>query len=75
MASSFRTRSLRIAAVCGFIGAASSAYFGMALILAAEARNGSPGGNMLVGTLGLLLLLLTPGFILFGVTVWRASKG
>lgn len=75
MPIALRTRYRRIVAACAFVGAGGCAYFGFTLIFTIGFRSGSLGGNLLAGTLGFLLLLISPIALIFGLLAWRGPNG
>ena len=74
MAILSRTGLYRAAALSAFLGGACFGFYGVSLLVNLDWEHGSSAGNILVGGLGVLLLLVAPVLLTFGVIAWRTSK-
>jgi cytochrome c oxidase assembly factor CtaG len=49
-------------------------YYGVSLLVEAFNRHGSPGGDALLFTLGVILLVLSPVAFIAGIVYWTSAR-
>ena len=74
MAILSRARLYRAAALFVFVMGSLFGFFGVSLIIAGGAGNGSTGSKILLICSGVFLLVVAPVIVIFGVVTWQTSK-
>jgi hypothetical protein len=69
-----RTLLYRAASLCAFGGALIFGAYGGFVLTNADWGHGSTAGNVLIGSFGILLLIIAPILFLLGITAWKSSK-
>lgn len=74
MGTSSWSRFYRVVSLFAFVGTPSCAVLGLRFVVNAFTKHGSVTRDILVGSTGVLLLLISPILFTFGVAAWRVSN-